>query len=218
MGQKSVFCLKDLLSGLLRRIVIFGGTNWCLISLFFFGCLTPNPQEQLKPVPSAFQAWADENRNGMLESDEVDALVLAVQNLVAEPHVVLSPVDRFFDHNQDNRIDLLELEEARRLLFSKQLLKLSSVNPQFSLSIDFTSTGIVDEGDIEYVMEFLFRDMKKRWPHNSKNSADVKLDKNKDGFVDEREIENYIRYLYVSVSLVPINPENEIIREKVNKT
>ncbi|MBA7660950.1 hypothetical protein ES703_68956 [subsurface metagenome] len=94
-------------------------------------------REQKAPrVASDFQAWADGNRNGILEPPELREFLEAVRALFRELHPVRTPVDEFFDLDRNGQIDLEEFTKARNILFREQPRRLYQYDPDLAKLLD----------------------------------------------------------------------------------
>ena len=63
---------------------------------------------------SDLQVWADANRNGFLEPNQIDRLTIATIELLMGPHPGRTPLDGMFDLNSDGRIDEREVRTEPR--------------------------------------------------------------------------------------------------------
>jgi Ca2+-binding EF-hand superfamily protein/TolB-like protein len=190
-----------------------------LLSLVFFsGCAARRaikPEERM-PVASDFQAWADANHNGQLEAPEIEELARAMRILLKEPHGVQSPMDEFFDWNRDGFIDPDELERIRFQLFERQVPKLYRLKPRLARILDQNNDKRLDPGEVHFLLDFFFFNPNFRRPHKISNPIDEKIDKNKNGFIEEGEIEELEGALYRNIALLPldISPPKEPLEKR----
>ena len=161
-------------------------------------------------MPARSRPWADFNRNGSLEPEEIEDLVRAVIALVREPHDSKSPVDEFFDRNRNGHIDREEMERARHVFFELQLARLYEFAPEIANQIDLNRDRMIERGETEMVRDFLFYDPGLRRPHRVSNPLDERLDWNGNGFIDKEEIRRSTIELFRTVSLLPF----ELIEEE----
>ncbi len=161
-------------------------------------------------VASNFQAWADGNRNGILEPPELREFLEAVRALFLDPHpVVRTPVDEFFDLDRNGQIDHLELGKARNILFREQPRRLYQYDPDLAKLLDANKDGYIGFGDSMELHDALFW-IEARRPHDVRSRLDGKIDRNEDGFVDEREIEEFSRRIFMITALLPLSPIEEM--------
>ncbi|MFW5715765.1 MAG: CsgG/HfaB family protein [bacterium] len=78
--------------------------------------------------------WADDqgNGNGRLESDEQERLFLATHRVMFEPGPVDTPLDDFFDWNENGRLDEYEAELAATELVRNRLRRIDLWNAEFA--------------------------------------------------------------------------------------
>lgn len=159
-------------------------------------------------VAGGFQAWADANRNGILEPGEMEDLVRAVTLLVREPHPGRTPVDGMFDRNRDGSIDPEEMMQARRLLLREQLRRLYRHDPELARVFDINEDGWIGLFEIAPFNDLLLFPEARR-PRQARGPFEQRMDGNRDGFIDEREIREFINRMLRRIVLLPVEPQPE---------
>jgi tetratricopeptide (TPR) repeat protein len=153
-------------------------------------------------IPPDVVAWADADRNWILQPDEVDRLVQAVLGLLAEPHPVTNPLDAFLDANGDHRIGLDEIDRAWMEVVLPRLQSLPQVDPEAMKLVDANDDGRIDDAEALRVVEFLAHDPAALQPHAVVSPVDARVDANRDGRVNTDEIAGFRRVLVRAVVLL----------------
>lgn len=159
-------------------------------------------------VAGDFQAWADGNQNGILEQPELREFLKAVRTLVEDPHPVQTPADEFFDLDRNGHIDLSEMKRARILIFQDQLRHLYRINPELAQILDFKEEGYIVLWVTIMVHNMIFFPDSIQ-PREARHGFDPTIDMNHDGYMDEEEIEEFTRFMFVAAALLPIPPIEE---------
>ena len=182
--------------------------------LFLAGCASaPPPVEE--PIAGDFQAWADFDRSGALEREEMEELIHAVRDLLGEPHPVGTPVDEYFDFNGDGGIGPREREMAIHLLLEQRLINLRELIPPdepMPRIVDFNGNGRVDDGEMEALFAFLFHAPELREPHDVGDfPLDRIMDRNENAVVEEHEIRETVMGILWIVAVTPFMPREELM-------
>jgi hypothetical protein len=180
-----------------------------LLVIFFLAAISGAHAQHI-PIPSGFQTWADANRNGTLEAQEVEKLVVAVIDLLSGPHEVRTGLDRMFDRNGDGTIGPGEFEFARGEFFLPQLIALGQSNPEAARQVDQNRDGRVDEREAQLALEYLFVNPEFRKPHPADSPLDQRMDRNNNRRVEEGEIVEFRMQVVRAVSLLPFSLEGRI--------
>lgn len=167
-----------------------------------------NSPADLTPVHGDFQVWADKNKNGKMEPGEIENLVMTlVKFFKDQTHDVKTPMDEFFDLNKDGFIGPEEYDFVREVYFRTQLTRLQDFFPQVAKFLDLNDNGKVDGPEPQLVIDMFFLAPEMRKPHPAENPLDKRVDRNSDGRVDEVEIEQMIKNVFVRVVLIPFSVE-----------
>ena len=191
-----------------------------LACIFLLAAICPPPpaaaqvDERIR-VMSDLQVWADANRNGVLEPNEIVSLTFATIELLLGPHPGRTPLDGMFDLNSDGRIDPDELMRARMQFFRAQVLRLVEQNPELARELDLDDNGRIDEREAMLVTEYLFIDEKLREPHRVASPLDREVDLNRDGRVVVEEVNLFRERVARAVALMPFALES--LREPVRE-
>jgi Ca2+-binding EF-hand superfamily protein/PBP1b-binding outer membrane lipoprotein LpoB len=163
--------------------------------------------EDMEPpkVASEFQAWADGNRNGILERPELEEFLEAVRVLIQAPHPLRSPADEFFDLERDGEIDHREMIEARGFIFLEQLRKIYRYDPNIARLFDFNGDEWISIWEIAPIKDILFIP-EFREPREARGHLERRIDRNRDGFADEEEFDQFARRIFVVAALLPLPP------------
>jgi Ca2+-binding EF-hand superfamily protein/ketosteroid isomerase-like protein len=163
------------------------------------------PREAV-PVAGEFQAWADGNRNRILEPAEQEELLRAVAELLRDPHPTRTQADRFFDANNDGQIDHREMQKARSVLLVEQLRRLTARDPDLARLFDLNGDRFIALWELTQTSEMMaFRDFIQ--PREVRSPFEARLDRNNDRRVDEREIQEYRMQILRLVSFSPLDLE-----------
>lgn len=157
-------------------------------------------------VTSDFQAWADGNRNRMLEPPELREFLEAVRALIQEPHPVRTPVDELFNLDGDGEISSKEMIAARNLIFREQLRRIYQYDPDLARLFNLDNDEWISLGEIEPFMDLLFIP-ETREPREARGPLERRADRNRDGFVDRGEFEDFARQIFAIAALLPLAPE-----------
>lgn len=178
--------------------------SWLLsASLLLSSAPLPAQLREQPRVAGEIQAWADVNRNGLLEEREIGELVAAATSLLQNPHDVRTPLDGLFDMNRDGVVGPDELMRARTLFFRAQLVGLEQRNPEAARLVDVLDDGRVDEEEAQLALDLLFIEPGAREPRKVQSPMDGRIDANRDGRIDLAEIEGFRVTLIRSVILHP---------------
>jgi len=156
-------------------------------------------------VASDFQAWADRNRNGVLEPAEMGEFLEAIRALIRDPHPVRTPVDKFFDRDRDGQLDSREHNRAVNTLFIEQPRKLRGRFPEFARLLDFDDDGWIGLRDGTWLVA-IARSHREVQPRKVESQIDKRLDANRNGSVEQAEIDNFRRKLLSTTVLLPLPP------------
>lgn len=87
-----------------------------------------------EPEASEFTGWADDrgNGNGRLEPDEQERLFIATHQVMFAPGPVDSPLDDFFDWNENGRLDEYESEIAANEILRNRMRRIDLWNAEFA--------------------------------------------------------------------------------------
>ncbi len=118
-----------------------------VIIMMIFSCATKGPiqehtverEGQSSGVAGIYQEWADFNRNGELEPEELEELINAVRHLLTEPHDNLTPLDELADLNEDGTID-----EDENIMLIRGLREPHPVENPFDERLDTNYNGDVE--------------------------------------------------------------------------
>jgi Ca2+-binding EF-hand superfamily protein len=157
-------------------------------------------------VTSDFQAWADGNHNSVLEPPELREFLEAVRALIQEPHPARTPVDEFFNLDGDGEISLQEMFAARNLIFREQLRRINRYDPDLSRLVNFNNDEWISLWEVEPFMDLLFIP-ETRQPREAMGPLEKRADRNRDGFADEGEFEEFARQIFAIAALLPLAPE-----------
>ena len=208
-----------------RRIYEVIGPGFVMINSFLFQqregqwriihqLVEPAPAESQSEgavrVVSPLQAWADHDGNGMLEGAEVEQLVDAIIRLVrfGEDYAVENPLDEMFDLERDGRIDWADQHRAREIFLIEGFRRLHDYNPDLAGVYDLDGDGVVSRGEAWSFFDLVLEDEQGLGvPHDSNRPADRQMDADRDGFVDEQEIDEFRGMLYHVIASFPFEPE-----------
>jgi len=152
-------------------------------------------------VVSPLQAWADHDGNGMLEGGEYEECIHGVMRLLSEPHPVENPVDEMFDYNGDGHIDGLEQLIAGRILFMEQLRRLPVLAPEMVPFFDIDENDYLQFWETQFSYSIIL--WNEVWP-----DFEDRLDENRDGRLEEEEIERFKGRVWNIVLGLPLEPED----------
>jgi tetratricopeptide (TPR) repeat protein len=147
--------------------------------------------QQNPPVTREWQEWADINRNGMLEPNEMEQLINAALRLLERPHDNGTPLDRIFDADHDGGVNTQEIEAARNVLIKEQLFRAQEIARDIMPLIDLNSDGKMDDMEVNSIVENLFLNEDTRSPHPVRTPFDRKMDLNGDGRIVPDEFITY---------------------------
>jgi tetratricopeptide (TPR) repeat protein len=103
------------------------------------------------------QAWADENRDGILQPHEQELVYDALWKVTHEPHRVSNPLDEFCDWNRNDRIDEAEMILARSVLIRDSLRRGFIHFPDFTRQyLDQNRSGSIDLCEAEEAFEMAY--------------------------------------------------------------
>ncbi len=208
-----------------RRVYQVGGPGFAILNSFTFQeragqwriihqVIEPAPTEPLAEgairVVSPLQEWADHDGNGVLEGPEVEEITQAIARLfkAREDYPVENPLDEMFDLERDGRIDGADRNRARNILLIEGFRSLHDYNPDLALVYDLDGDGVVSSGEAWSFVDLILDDEQGLGvPHDSDRPADRQMDANRDGFVDEGEIEFFREVLLGTVASFPFEPE-----------
>lgn len=154
------------------------------------------------PIPGDFQSWADANRNGTLEPDDIERLTVGTLELLSGPHNVRNPLDEKFDANGDGRISMEEVQAARTGWFLTQLAALGQRNPAVVKLVDANNDGRIDTREAQLAAEFIFSAEAKK-PHPVSSPLDKLVDANSNRRVEEGEFDAFRAQLLRAAALLP---------------
>ena len=208
-----------------RRVYEVGGPGFAILNSFTYQeregewriihqVIEPAPTEPLAEgairVVSPLQEWADHDGNGVLEGPEVEEITQGIARLfkAREDYPVENPLDEMFDLERDGRIDGEDRNRARNILLIEGFRSLHDYNPDLALVYDLDNDGVVSSGEAWSFADLILDDEQGLGvPHDSHRPADRQIDANRDGFVDEGEIEAFRRVLLGTVASFPFEPE-----------
>jgi Ca2+-binding EF-hand superfamily protein len=171
------------------------------------------PAEGREPprVASDFQAWADGNRNGVLEPPELQELLEAVRLLVSDVHAVRTPVDECFDFNRDGEVGILEKRQAQLILFREQPRRFYQYDPDLARQFDPVERHPqIILWEAERLLQQVI-DPRLRLPREASDPLDRKIDRNGDGRLDNEELEAFTRRLFVVCALMPLEEVKPVL-------
>jgi hypothetical protein len=217
-----------------RRVYEVGGPGFAILNNFLFQeregqwriihqVIEPAPMEPVAEgairVVSPLQAWADHDGNGALEGPEVEEITQAIARLVKarEDYPVENPLDEMIDLERDGRVDGADRHRVRWILLNDGFRHLYDHNPDLALVYDLDGDGIVNSGEAWSFTDLILDDEQGLGvPHDIRARVDRQMDANRDGFVDEGEIEAFRGMLLRTVASLPFEPEQLqlIIRDK----
>ncbi len=87
-----------------------------------------------EPEASEFTGWADDrgNGNGRLEPDEQEHLFIATHQVMFEPGPVDTPLDDFFDWNENRTVDQYEAEIAANEILRNRMRRVDLWDAEFA--------------------------------------------------------------------------------------
>jgi tetratricopeptide (TPR) repeat protein len=153
-------------------------------------------------VTAGFQAWADGNRDGILQPREIEELVMAALRFFAEPHPAKGEFDTFLDVNHDRKIGLDEIDRAWMEIVLPSLVRLVPGNPETARLVDVNGDGRIDDGEAIGVIEYLAHDRASLQPHKAVSRLDERVDANRNGRVEADEIAGF-RERIVGAAMLP---------------
>jgi len=207
------------------RVYEAGGPGFAMLNSFTYQeregqwriihqVIEPAPAEPIAEgairVVSPLQEWADHDGNGALEGSEVEEITQAIARLfkAREDYPVENPLDEMFDLERDGRVDGADRQRARNILLIEGFHSLHDYNPDLALAYDLDGDGVVSSGEAWSFVDLILDDEQGLGvPHDSHRPADRQMDANRDGFVDEGEIEAFRRVLLGTVASFPFEPE-----------
>lgn len=195
----------------IRRICLWGVLSLTLM-LPFLQCKRPSHEI---PVTNEIQASVDYDGSGTLNNDEINELVILLRECLEDPGEVRSHVAELFDREKDNFLEPWELEEGRDRIF-RDLQRLYEWDPHIAQKVDLNNNNDIELFEREELMRTLFYDREGRQnPRDvkNKNHVDRQMDLNKDGFIDEEEIDRSIETLYRAIVTLPGQWEEPSHRE-----
>ncbi|UCF98368.1 MAG: hypothetical protein JSV89_02260 [Spirochaetaceae bacterium] len=208
-----------------RRVYEVGGLGFAMLNSFTYQerdgqwrvihqVIEPTPAETLAEgtirVVSPLQQWADHDGNGVLEGAEVEEFTQAIARLfkAREDYPVANTLDEIFDLERDRRIDGADRQRARNILLIEGFRSLHDYDPDLALVYDLDNDGVVSSGEAWAFVDLILDDEQGLGvPHDSHRPADRQMDTNRDGFVDEGEIEAFRGILLGTVASFPFEPE-----------
>jgi hypothetical protein len=187
-----------------RRAVVFPPALAPIVLLIAIASAPPIASQEPAgmPVPPEVVAWADGNRDWILQPDEVDRLVQAILAFLTEPHPVGNPFDSFLDANGDHRIGLDEIDRTWMELILPRLQRLLPADPGAVKLVDANDDGRIDEAEAMRAVDFLAHDQAALLPHVAVSPVDARVDVNRDGWVGTDEIAGFRGMLVRGVVLI----------------
>jgi len=152
-------------------------------------------------VNSALQEWADGNGNGVLEPPEFEQLKRAMLAIMREPHFVKNPLGVMFDWNGDGYINRLEQQSAARILIDEQLRRLPLMDPEMAQFFNLEGDDYLQYYETDFVHSVVV--WNNVWPEFMD-----RIDEDRNGEVDQGEIDAYIDRLCRILARLPLNPED----------
>ncbi len=140
------------------------------------------------PVQNPFDQTIDYNKNGVIEPLELEKALRAAgvpsrtsMPDLKGPYSIVTAVDTLLDLNNDKKIDETEISAFIKVISVRGE---GSVDPRVLKILDSSKNGLLEPKELNSALETFFR------PHpvSPKNTMDMQLDKNKDGFVSPEEI------------------------------
>ncbi|MBA7692875.1 hypothetical protein ES703_101447 [subsurface metagenome] len=117
-------------------------------------------------------------------------------------------MDELSDQNHDGQIDPFEMNKARILIIFMHLRRLYEYDRDLAAFFNVNEDGWVSYWEINPAYRTTFYDSVFKKPHKNIHPADTRLDANYNGFVDEREIEEYLDKVLDAVAMLPLHSED----------
>ncbi len=152
------------------------------------------PYRELDTYTNAMmiREWADRNHDNNIDQKEIQSVIFAFSEYFQNPnHVATNPIGQYFDLNRDHIVDFKETQRVRGAVLSQmqKLVNQKLEKPLLDL-IDIDGNGKFEKKDKEMLVEFASgRGL--IMEHPAEGPVDRILDKNKDGFVNFEELENF---------------------------
>lgn len=157
-------------------------------------------------VRSPLHGWADQNGDGELDAHEFQLFSKIVTSFF-EPHRVKTQFDRFFDHNENRRIDQDEVGFVREEVFRPLLYQLYVLYPDAARLVDFDGNTSIDPHEVELLYDFLFYDPALKKPRVVNSPLDEILDRNNNNRVERAEIKTAYKLIVTATFLMPFDFE-----------
>ena len=147
------------------------------------------------------QAWADENRSGILERHEQQLLFEAFWAVTNEPHPVANPMDEFFDWNENGRIEEEETLLAQAALIRDSLRRSYRFFPAFAEHyLDQNRSGTIDAGEANMARDLAYGEAGERPVESPLHES---IDFIPDGMISQFERQIFQRIVTLLLATVP---------------